>query len=56
MRGDFMSTVITVALVAVIVFLSLRKYVKMSKEGNGCGCGCDSCPSKSSCHLSEKEK
>jgi hypothetical protein len=49
-----MSTVITIALVAVIVFLSLRKYIKMSKEG--CGCGCDSCPSKTECPSMKKKK
>jgi hypothetical protein len=48
------STVITVALVAVIVVLSLRKYIKMSK--NGCGCGCDGCPSRSQCHTAENKK
>lgn len=42
-----MSTAVTIGIVAVIVLLSLRKYVKMSK--NGCGCGCSSCPAKESC-------
>lgn len=48
-----MSTVVTIGLVAVIVALSLSKYIKMSK--NGCGCGCDSCPSRDNCGSKNKK-
>lgn len=47
-----MSTAITLVLVCVIIGLSLRKYIEMSKEG--CGCGCSDCPSRKNCAKSEK--
>jgi len=47
-----LSTIVTVAIVAVIVVLSLRKYVKMAKDG--CGCGCEGCPSREKCENQKK--
>jgi hypothetical protein len=48
------SNAVTLLLVIIIVALSLKKYIKMSK--NGCGCGCADCPSKNNCPSKTEQK
>ncbi len=52
--GKHMSTIVTLVIVGIIIGLSLRKYIKMSKEG--CGCGCSDCPSRKSCGREDKKE
>ena len=49
-----MSTAVTIGIMAVIAALSLRKYVKMSK--NGCGCGCSGCPARENCSSAKENQ
>lgn len=51
--------IIIIAILAIIVFLIIRKLVKAKQQGKsscGCGCGCGSCPMSDSCHDDGKAK
>jgi branched-subunit amino acid permease len=46
-----LGTIITAAVLVVIVALVIRKMVKDKKQGkSSCGCNCASCPSACACH------
>lgn len=51
--------IIIIAILAIIVFLIIRKLVKAKKQGKsscGCGCGCSSCPMSDKCHEEPENK
>ena len=44
-------TILTIAVIGLVVFLAIRKLVKDKKNGIGaCGCKCADCPHSASCH------
>lgn len=44
-------TIITLIVLAFVVFLAIRKLVKDKKEGIGaCGQKCSNCPHSANCH------
>jgi len=44
-------TIVVLAILALIVFLAIRKIVKDKKEGIGaCGQKCANCPHSAQCH------
>ena len=46
-----LGTIITAAVLVVIVALVIWKMVKDKKQGkSSCGCNCGSCPSACACH------
>jgi hypothetical protein len=48
---DILVTILTVAVLGVIIFLAARSVIKSKKEGKGsCGCKCSSCPYNSNCN------
>ena len=48
---DIVVTVITIAVIALVVFLAIRKLVKDKKSGIGpCGQKCKNCPHSADCH------
>ncbi|MCR5207650.1 MAG: FeoB-associated Cys-rich membrane protein [Eubacterium sp.] len=48
---DIVVTVLTITVIALIVFLAIRKIVKDKKKGIGaCGCKCADCPHSADCH------
>lgn len=51
--------IIIIAVLALVVFLIIRKLVKAKKQGQsscGCGCGCGSCPMSDDCHGTQDGK
>lgn len=51
--------IIIIAILAIIVFLIIRRMVKAKKQGKsscGCGCGCGSCPMSDKCHGESESK
>ncbi|MBR7072927.1 MAG: FeoB-associated Cys-rich membrane protein [Eubacterium sp.] len=43
-------TILTLAVLVLVVFLAIRKIVKDKKKGIGsCGCKCSECPHHSCC-------
>lgn len=51
--------IIIIAILAIIVFLIIRRMVKAKKQGKsscGCGCGCGSCPMSDKCHGETENK
>ena len=44
-------TILTIAVVGLVVFLAIRKIVKDKKNGIGaCGCKCSQCPHSAQYH------
>jgi len=52
---DVLVTVLTIAVLALVVFLAIRKIVKDKKQGIGaCGQKCANCPHAAQCHSVKK--